>query len=241
MSTAPRRQREFLAREELILDAAREILLESGYTHLTMERIAERIEYSKGTVYNHFRSKDDIIAAIYARTMDLRIPRFRHAATFPGSPREKITAIGICEELFWAAHPVHVISAEIVRTSGVYAALSEARREELQAQEARCMEVTVELIEEAVACGDLTLAPGATPQGITLSLWGLYIGTSDLMRGGFPTEPFGIDDMSENLRRSAQFLLDGVGWHPLSTEHDYRETERRTIEELFPDEAHWLR
>jgi len=51
-----RKQREIATREQLILDTAQNILHEQGYSHLTMERIAEATEYSKGTIYYHFSS-----------------------------------------------------------------------------------------------------------------------------------------------------------------------------------------
>ncbi len=35
-------------------------------------------------------------------------------------------------------------------------------------------------------------------------------------------------------------LLDGFGWKPLSTEHDYSATIRRVLQEVFPEEAHKL-
>ena len=63
-----RKQREFLQREQLILDTAQNMLHQNGYVQLTMERIAEAVEYSKGTIYNHFASKEDIFQAVFSIT-----------------------------------------------------------------------------------------------------------------------------------------------------------------------------
>mgnify|MGYP001820983313 CR=1 FL=1 len=57
MPALTRKQREILEREELILSAAQKLLHEQGYNHLTMDRVAETVEYSNGTIYNHFASK----------------------------------------------------------------------------------------------------------------------------------------------------------------------------------------
>jgi AcrR family transcriptional regulator len=43
-----------------ILDGAREIFLLNGYAEATMEEIAINARVSKGTLYNHFDSKDDL-------------------------------------------------------------------------------------------------------------------------------------------------------------------------------------
>ena len=64
METLSRKQREIQEREALILEVAREMLLERGYLGVTMDRIAQAIEYSKGTVYQHFSSKEDVLVAL---------------------------------------------------------------------------------------------------------------------------------------------------------------------------------
>lgn len=45
----------------LIVDAATQILLDEGIDQVSIRRIAERIEYSPGTMYLYFADKDDIL------------------------------------------------------------------------------------------------------------------------------------------------------------------------------------
>ena len=47
-----------------ILAAARAEFLEAGFRDTSMDRVAERAQVSKRTVYNHFPSKDDLFKAI---------------------------------------------------------------------------------------------------------------------------------------------------------------------------------
>jgi TetR/AcrR family transcriptional repressor of mexJK operon len=47
-----------------ILDGAREIFLLNGYAEATMEEIAAKAGVSKGTLYNHFASKDDMFKSL---------------------------------------------------------------------------------------------------------------------------------------------------------------------------------
>ncbi|MCU0376517.1 MAG: TetR/AcrR family transcriptional regulator [Chitinophagaceae bacterium] len=57
------RERELMRR--LILDAAKEIFLEKGYHNTSIRNIAEKIDYSAGTIYLYFKEKDDIFLALH--------------------------------------------------------------------------------------------------------------------------------------------------------------------------------
>ncbi|MGD9891248.1 MAG: TetR/AcrR family transcriptional regulator [Dehalococcoidia bacterium] len=47
-----------------LIDAAREVLAREGYDGLTIRRVAERAEYSLGTVYGYFADKDDLLYSL---------------------------------------------------------------------------------------------------------------------------------------------------------------------------------
>ena len=66
MSTADRRARERDRREQSLLDAALALFDRDDWHAVTVEAIAERAEYAKGTVYRHFASKDDLYARLAA-------------------------------------------------------------------------------------------------------------------------------------------------------------------------------
>jgi AcrR family transcriptional regulator len=55
------------ARRELILDVAQEVFLEEGFANASMSTIAARLGGSKGTLYNYFKSKDDLFVAYVER------------------------------------------------------------------------------------------------------------------------------------------------------------------------------
>ena len=60
MPVAERRQREKEARRQQILDAARDLFFNRGFEATTVEEIAARTELSKGAIYLHFPSKEEI-------------------------------------------------------------------------------------------------------------------------------------------------------------------------------------
>jgi AcrR family transcriptional regulator len=64
MMVAPRRPRGRDSVRAALTEAAREVLAEEGYEGLTIRRLAERAEYSLGTVYGYFADKDDLLYAL---------------------------------------------------------------------------------------------------------------------------------------------------------------------------------
>ncbi|MGR8941893.1 MAG: TetR/AcrR family transcriptional regulator [Gammaproteobacteria bacterium] len=60
MTTAPKSKR------QAILEAAKQAFLAHGYSGVSMEAIAEAAPVSKPTLYSHFRSKQDLFAAVIA-------------------------------------------------------------------------------------------------------------------------------------------------------------------------------
>ncbi len=54
------RERQRQARDEAILEAAFGLIVEQGYTALTMEALAARVGISRQTLYHHFASREEI-------------------------------------------------------------------------------------------------------------------------------------------------------------------------------------
>ncbi len=60
------RQKEMLRQE--ILGAARELFAKEGYDHVSMRKIAEKIDYSPTTIYLHFKDKTELLRCICDET-----------------------------------------------------------------------------------------------------------------------------------------------------------------------------
>src|SRR3984893_2032722 len=60
--TRRRKHKEELRR--VILDAAREIFVREGYESFSMRKLAEKIEYSPGSVYLHFKNKEELFECL---------------------------------------------------------------------------------------------------------------------------------------------------------------------------------
>ena len=94
MTQISRKQREMQKRESQILAIARPILLEEGYQSLSMDRIAAQMEYAKGTIYNHFPNKEEIVMALALESLDLRRRMFEQASLVNPRSRYRMIAIG---------------------------------------------------------------------------------------------------------------------------------------------------
>src|SRR5437588_12312304 len=68
-------------RAELILDVAEEMLAEKGYHDASMDEIAARAGIAKGTLYQHFPGKEDLVFALFERSLGLFEQAVEQAAT----------------------------------------------------------------------------------------------------------------------------------------------------------------
>jgi AcrR family transcriptional regulator len=67
MTVESRRHVDRDGRREAILDVAAEVFMEVGFSAASMSMIAARVGGSKGTLYNYFKSKDELFEAYIQR------------------------------------------------------------------------------------------------------------------------------------------------------------------------------
>jgi len=71
-----RRKREKESRKDAIIDAARRLFIEKGFKAVTVESIAREAELSKGAIYLHYSSKEEIYAHIVLGDLEKFHDRF---------------------------------------------------------------------------------------------------------------------------------------------------------------------
>lgn len=92
MGIIQRKERHKESLRQEILDAARAILLAEGYAHLSMRRIAERIEYSPTTIYHYFNNKDDILYHLCVETLERQYEVLSRAGEDQHPPYHRLRA-----------------------------------------------------------------------------------------------------------------------------------------------------
>lgn len=95
----PLKERQREEREHLILQTAEDLLLERGYHEMSIDEVAARVGISKGTVYLHFPSKEDLVVALLERGTRQFIRALDDVLSAPGTPREKLRAI--IGKIYW--------------------------------------------------------------------------------------------------------------------------------------------
>lgn len=76
-------------KRDAILDVALELFFERGYVGTTVDAVAERLSVSKPFIYSYFRSKGDILIAVYETLMNKIIALLDEAIDLDGPPSER--------------------------------------------------------------------------------------------------------------------------------------------------------
>ena len=82
--TLSRKERERLFKQREIVEAAREVFALRGFSAATLDEIADKAEFSKGTLYNYFESKEEIFETVIADAVDDFVDVATRTCTDPG-------------------------------------------------------------------------------------------------------------------------------------------------------------
>jgi len=82
------------ARREAILDAARDVFLEEGYSAASMSTIAARVGGSKATLYTYFRSKEELFEAYVRRHCSWQQGEIFSLSPDDGDVKASLTRLG---------------------------------------------------------------------------------------------------------------------------------------------------
>jgi AcrR family transcriptional regulator len=93
MGIEDRKQREREEMQALILDAAKTLFVERGFEATSMRAIAEKIEYSVGTIYLYYKDKNALIQDLHAEGF-MRMNRDMGVLQLVRDPFEKLLAMG---------------------------------------------------------------------------------------------------------------------------------------------------
>lgn len=228
----PRKQTQIAEREAAILEIASEIISREGAQALTMERVLARVEFSKGTLYNHFTCREDLLVAVHARCFVSHLEFFNRGALFRGCPRERFAATGL------GAQVLHQLDPRPFRfslTDTILAAASERWREMFRHYHRETIAVFAGIVRDALARGDLPA--GTDPERVTLGAWSLSCGAEEIHESGLLPRRLSTGEFNHLRSQLIETLLDGFGWRPLSSELDYAKVRERIMREVYPAEA----
>lgn len=222
MATTPtRKQREIAQREQLIIDVAHKLLLTEGATSITMERIANETEYAKGTIYNHFLCREDILAAVCCKARQELLRQLHIAAQFDGNHRERFLAIAAIYQIYARDNPAIFDLVLDSSEDDFKSRMHESRKTQLDSLEQHCHQVMFELVEAALGQGELTLPENLPVKEFCFGVWSLAYGIFSLWQCPNTKTQFGVSSLRHSLQTQVNHFLDGYGWQPTSNNWDY--------------------
>lgn len=124
-----------LSKREQIIDVALDLFYKNGFNATGVERIREAANVSKKTLYNHFKSKDELILTVLRRRDEqFRNDFMRGVESIGKTPRERLEAVFDAADVWFnskdfcgcmfinasaeftdADNPCHIVAAEHMR------------------------------------------------------------------------------------------------------------------------------
>ncbi|AXI03792.1 TetR/AcrR family transcriptional regulator [Aquirhabdus parva] len=232
MSTIARKQRELMQRNTLLLDIAQEMLEESGFASLSLDKLAARTEFSKGTIYNHFMSKEDLLTALCVRALQIQLSLYLRVFDFPGNSREKILALHYAYNLYARQHPALFMCVLSGLAQNIVEKTSAHQMAERHTYERRVTAVLDEIVQTAMDAGDIQAPRADTVEIISFANWAMSFGTTALLQAAGRASSIERIDADTAFIRNIGVMLDGLQWRPLCKDWDYEDTWQR-LHEFF--------
>jgi TetR/AcrR family transcriptional regulator len=99
-----RRQRQQELSRNQLLDAAEEVFGAKGFHDTTLKEVAELAEYSVGSVYSFFESKEDLFLQVFLRRGFELLPEIEEVAAGDAPPLDQLRALVELEVGFFRRH-----------------------------------------------------------------------------------------------------------------------------------------
>jgi AcrR family transcriptional regulator len=188
--------------KDLILDAAERLLSQYGYQKMTMDALAQEVGIGKGTLYLHYKSKEEIALShidriIYRILVKLQIVVHREGM----DAKEKLREMLLLRVLYRFDSVQHYTES----LSGLLADIRPkllARREIHFNMEAK---VFTEVLEEGKRIGQFVF------QDATITAQTLILMTNSLLPYGLPPHELGKrKDIEKKVSLIADLLLNGL-------------------------------
>ena len=156
-SLNPREERRLLHQElsrTQLLDAAEEIFGQKGFHDTTLKEIADRADFSVGSVYSFFQNKDDLYVNVWLRRGAEFLPGFEESVAAAEDGLEAIAKIVDFEVAFLRARPS--FSHLYLRTTGSLVPTSnEATSEKVLENAETVLQMQADIIRRGQTTGDV--------------------------------------------------------------------------------------
>jgi len=234
--TLSRKQREIADRHDLFLEIAENILAEEGFHLLSMERIAELAEYSKGTIYQHFTCKEEILIQLCIRCMSTLQSLFKKASEYDGTHRDRIIAAFYAHQIWARTGNNQTDMLMHLSMHGVREKVTQSSLQKHDELEQQLVGMVNHIVNQALQDGDLKQQKHIQPTEIVFGAWALNSGGQMLQLCDLPLDEFGITEPDMSLLRTLNVMLDGLNWQPLHSEAQFKKLLKKLNTHVFAEE-----
>ncbi len=227
------------AREREILDRALDIISTQGIVAFTMDKLVANVSFSKGTVYGHFSSKEDVLAGLCNDNMQRVAALFSRATAVDGlTGRERMVSISFAYMLSVLMAPQHFTLVMHAKTE-MFEKASLARQVEHDQLDEKLVSIISGVIEQAIIDNELVLQAESSVQEVSFSTWAMAFGTISLLLNGEKACSTLTGLMLENrVIAHANIVMDGLGW--VKSKGNQNHLLSRLKEEVFVSEMEVL-
>ncbi|EDY87006.1 AcrR transcription regulator family protein [gamma proteobacterium HTCC5015] len=219
VSIQERKQRQFAEREQQFLDAAKHEICQRGILAVQMARIARQCDYSTGTLYQHFASKEDLFVALNAEMAAQRTALFERVRQWRAPTRDRMFALTLADTLFAQRQPEHFRLSQYVTTEVIWQAASPERRQQCLEAHRPLGEVVEQVVREAIDKGDLPNPQQLAPLELAIGQWAMGVGMHTLVHAEGLLQYYDLNQPYELLLQHVQRHLNALNWQPLFDEN----------------------
>jgi len=204
MGTRERKEREFETRRRLILATATELFQKDGFGGVTLDDIASAIEFSKGTIYNHFGSKEEIYASILVEHLNILLSCLKEAARTGRNTLERLRNSMKAYVRFYREHREYFKLLFFIDLVSDHYRVPDTLLKEIRTLKIACLLELQNVVREGVRSGELE---GGRPDAqVSMVMWGMINGIIQLVE----SRQFKEEDLDRLIGLGFEIVLGGL-------------------------------
>ncbi len=213
--TKARKSQELESRDLLILEVARQLLEEGGLQGLSMQAIANHTEYSKGTIYQHYGCKEDVITQLVITSSQRLVSLIESALLSGVSLRHKIALVSTVFFLNAQSQPEVARLVGLVKSADFRVKVSAQYNLKLEENEGIMLQRVLSMFGSGSGFGEQKALDAA------FGWWSMQWGVMDILANGWDVAKMGYSQPEQCFFRSLHFYLDGLGIETDDKCHDW--------------------
>ncbi len=229
-------------RENIILDQTLRFVQTEGIAALTIDKLVSELPYSKGTVYNHFTGKEDLLLGLCNRGMSRLAELFELAESYEGNNREQGLAILFAYMLYARLYPTQFMLVITAKSSNLTDKVSPPRNEEHIQLEGKLLNPAANVFRRALDAGEIDPPMALSIEQLAFACWSLVFGTNALLLQdveccGTRSQLLVEREMINNIN----LMFDGMRFRPFTNEFDWSKTISNLKKHTYKKEIELLK